>query len=191
MSKLLEAAFPTEHIKDLQAIETYVEFSTFDEYRTATINHLLIHIPYRIYNPPLSTTKVKTLTLQQQLILFCIFTRHHNGFIRHEMVKNIMQIHPTLEEDDFIIPYIFLLLGEYVAEICEDLYPYIKANRSVINNFMQKNTEFSYLTYQRSVSYWNEYYRQSIYKDYRNYPTSKVFDLFTDLHIKNFKLRKL
>ncbi|WP_179998298.1 hypothetical protein [Acinetobacter sp. YH12239] len=89
-----------------------------------------------------------------------------------------MKIHPVLKENDFVIPYIFLLLGEYVLEIIEDLYLYINANKFVIKKFIQENKKFSYITYQRSVSYWNEYYRLSRYKYLHDYPAKKVFDLF-------------
>lgn len=178
MINSLENAFPLHCRNDINSIKNYFVLDDIDACRNITLNQNFLQIPYRIYNKPLTMAQLDSFTCHQQLIINCIFTRHHNGFIRHEVIKNIMQIHPLLEEDDFVIPYIFMLLGEYVVEICEDLYPYIKANKSVINKFIQQNKEFCYLTYQRSVSYWNEYYRLSTYKYLRDYPVRKIFDLF-------------
>lgn len=187
MLNSLENAFPLHCRNDINTIKNYLVLDDIDTHHLVTLNQNFLQIPYRIYNEAFTMVQLESLTHHQQLILFCIYTRHHNGFIRHEMVKHIMKIHPVLKENDFVIPYIFLL-GEYVAEICEDLYPYIKANKSVIHQFIQENKEFSYLTYQRSVSYWNEFYRLSRYKHLRDYPARKVFDLFPFIYRRKLKL---
>lgn len=182
----LENVFPPECVKDLQSIKINVDLNNFDIYRLVVLNQHVLQIPYRIYIKPLTIDEIKKYNQPQQIIISCVFTRHHNGFIRHQMVNHIMQTHPILKEDDFVIPFIFLLLGEYVAEICEDLYPYIKANKSVIEQFIKNNKEFSYVTYQRSVSYWNEYYRLSRYKYLRDYPARKIFDLFPFVYTRKY-----
>lgn len=184
MFNSIENSFPLHCKSDIHIIKNYLVLDDMDAYRTITLNQNILQVPYRIYNEPLTMTQMNSFTHHQQLIVNCIFTRHHNGFIRHEMVKKIIQIHPILKEDDFVILYIFLLIGEYVAEICEDLYPYIKANKSVIQQFIKNNKEFSYLTYQRSVSYWNEYYRLSRYKYLSDYPARKIFNLFPFVYRK-------
>lgn len=184
MPNILESAFPTDCLEDLLSLKRQLELNILDEYQTIIVNHLSFKIPYRIYNKPFTNTQISALNQHKKLILFCIFTRHHDGFVRHKMVKNIMEIHPILKEDDFVIPYIFILLGEYVVEICIDLYPYIEANKLVILKFLKENKKLSYLTYQRSVSYWNEFHRTSRYKYLRDYPARKVFDLFPFVYRK-------
>ena len=186
MSNSLENAFPSYLLNDIATLKRYVNIDDRAPYHLAILDQDILKIPYRIYNEPLTITKINSLPYNQQLMLSCIFTRHHNGFIRHKMIKNIMYYHPILKENDFVIPYIFLLLGEYVAEICEELYPYIKANKSVIRQFIQQNKELSHLTYQRSVSYWNEFYRQSIYKHLQDYPARKAFDLFPFVYKRKY-----
>ncbi len=49
------------------------------------INSQPIKIYSRIYNPEPTHSSVGNLTETQQLILGCIYTRHHNGFVE----KNI------------------------------------------------------------------------------------------------------
>jgi hypothetical protein len=174
----LENAFPLDYLNDINIIKKYLILDDMNACRLVTLNQSILQIPYRIYNKPLTMTQINSFTHHQQLMLSCVFTRHHNGFVRHEMVKNIMKIYPILKDKDFIIPYIFLLLGEYVTEICEELYTYFESNKGVINKFIQENKELTSLTYQRCVSYWNEYYRKSKYSNFHEYPAKRIFDLF-------------
>lgn len=185
MSNSLENAFPSYLLNDIATLKRYLNVDDRAPYRLAILDQDILKIPYRIYNKPLSITKINSRPYNQQLMLSCIFTRHHNGFIRHDMVKNIIQIHPILKEDDFVIPYIFLLLGEYIVEISIELYSYIQINKKVFTQFIDENKALSLLTYQRAASYWNEYYRKTKYVHFHEYPVKIIFDLFEKTHQSN------
>ena len=185
MSDSLENAFPLYLLNDIVTLKRYLNVDDIGPYRLAILDQDILEIPYRIYNKPLSMTQINSLPYNQQLMLSCIFTRHHDGFIRHKMIRNIIYLHPILKENDFVIPYIFVLLGEYVVEICIELYPYIQSNKKVFTQFLEKNKALNLLTYQRAVSYWNEYYRKTKYAHFHKYPVKITFDLFEKNHQSN------
>ncbi|WP_051359404.1 hypothetical protein [Paucisalibacillus globulus] len=47
-------------------------------------------IPERIYYDEPSILEFNSLTERQKVILSCLFTRHHNGFIREDNLKKIV-----------------------------------------------------------------------------------------------------
>lgn len=75
-----------------------------------------LNIPERIYYNDPSLSQLNSLTERQQVILYCLFTRHHNGFIREENLKLIIH---QCNEYNWIIPYLIRITGEYVIEILQ------------------------------------------------------------------------
>jgi hypothetical protein len=121
-----------------------------------------LEIPHRIY---FEEPNIKSLTETELLILNCLFTRHHNGFIRQKSLEQIV-----LSDEYWITPFIVQLLGEYVREILE----VVEENLSniLLNNivrFIAENPKFFETTKSRIISYWNSYYRnRSFDENYRN-----------------------
>lgn len=130
---------------------------------TVKLNGELLTIPYRVYFNEPEIEKEKNLTNQQQSILNCIFLRHHNGYLRQNRLEKIQN------NEYWITPFTFQLLGEYVLEIIEVLDDQIDDNKlENYKRFASENPKYYQQTESRMISYWNEYYR-------RKFPKLKLY----------------
>jgi hypothetical protein len=121
-----------------------------------------VSIPYRIYNPRPEQSLIQRLDDQRSLVLSCIYTRHHDGFVRQEFASRILA-----SEDPAIIPFVVQLLGEYVIEICADVERFVRESlltrptmRQGFAAFLADNPCYAALTERRATSYWSCYYRR-------------------------------
>ena len=110
-----------------------------------------IRIPCRVYVDEPSAATILSFTDTQRAILSCIYTRHHDGFVRQRHLKNIGSC-----AFPWSVPFVVQLVGEYVLEILEE----IDANLSRVEvdnvaSFVRENGPFMQLTGCRVVSYWN------------------------------------
>ena len=96
-------------------------------------------------------------TLTQKMIFHAFLSRSNNGFVRERHIRAILiENYP-----EWIFPYIVKLADEYVIEILEVIYLYLKSQDcSNIQNFCKLNLPSFMRSYSRMVSYWNEYYRR-------------------------------
>lgn len=116
-------------------------------------------IPERIYNNELSLSNYQSLTDRQQLVVDCLFTRHHDGFIREKHLKKI--IHQCSDYNGWILPYIIRLTGEYVIEILQVIKENVgHIDKGIIKDFITENPRFYHTIESRVESYWNCYYRR-------------------------------
>lgn len=120
-----------------------------------------IRIPYRIYNTEPDPAITVEWSVAEQLMLDCIYTRHHDGHVRERRVKRILGA-----TDPWVVPFVVQLVGEYVVEIIEALNDGLRTlsdpddpRRSSYARFEQENPAFMQLTAARVTSYWNCYYR--------------------------------
>jgi serine/threonine protein kinase len=164
--KILLDAFPSELEDDvkvvfriLKKIKPYISSCKFN----IEINNETICIPERIYvNEPNITEEMELTQLQKQ-ILDCFLTRHHNGYVRQERLRNILSRGAV---EKWIMPYIMRLLGEYIIEIINDIYINIDViDVESLKAFINENKYFIKITEARIASYWNEYYKNYINKD--------------------------
>lgn len=125
-----------------------------------SLNGELLEIPVRLYFPPQLLAGSDNDTL-----LLCLGTRHHDGFLRQKCVTQLLE-----RGDECAVPYIVQLLGEYVVEIAHvindalagmDLAPY--------QRFLSENPRYLATTRRRVISYWSCYYRTA-YPDLNIYP---------------------
>jgi len=146
-------------------LETKYKFDLISEQSyKISVDSEKLKIPVRIYfNEPKEQTE-KELTEIQKDILNCIFTRHHNGFVREKRLKNISE-----KPEKWKTPFLVQLLGEYIYE----LLPIIdkKVNNNTLEyyrEFKTENPKYWQQTESRIASYWNEYYRYKFpkLKDY-------------------------
>jgi hypothetical protein len=72
-----------------------------------------VAIPYRIYNDEVPGDEQHALTPTQRIMLSCLYTRHHDGFVRRHLEKIVRLPLP------WVAPYVVALTGEYVLEILE------------------------------------------------------------------------
>lgn len=125
---------------------------------------------YRIYFHEPNSEIENELTETQKQILNCIYTRHHNGYIREKRLRNLSGF-----DYEWILPYKLQLLGEYVIDILFDLDKHITDEN--IHQYKQltlNNRKYWEQTKSRMVSYWNEYYRYPEYKKLKDYIGYKI-----------------
>lgn len=132
----------------------------------------VIQFPYRIYYADIPDKAAAKLSPQQQMILHCIYSRSANGFVRQKHLRCLLQ---KMDYEEWAIPYIVKICDEYVVEILEMVYGFLKEqNTERIRCFCLENKEVFYRSYCRMISYWNEYYRHST-PDFQQYIGNKLF----------------
>ncbi len=125
---------------------------------------------YRIYFHEPNPEIENELTETQKQIINCIYTRHHNGYIREKRLRNLFGFNY-----EWILAYKLQLLGEYVIEILFELDKHITDEN--IHQYKQltlNNRKYWEQTKSRMVSYWNEYYRYPEYKKLKDYIGYKI-----------------
>lgn len=165
--EFLQKAFPCYLKNDVESAFSLITVKNeIENYQTFSVNlrNENLQILYRIYFDKPSDF---FLNSTKSLILNCLFTRHHDGFLREKCLKKIIK-----SNEYWISPFVFQLLGEYVIQILDiveqNLSPILVKN---LSNFAAENPEFYNLTKSRVISYWNEYYRNTFPKieDYVGY----------------------
>ena len=119
----------------------------------------VLAIPYRIYNAEVPKDVVASLSLTQQMMLHCLFTRHHDGFVRQRHLARLLGA-----QEPWVVPYVVALIGEYVVEIVHDIEQGLRdlenddKRRRLYGRFAADNPRFLQLTRSRVASYWSEYH---------------------------------
>src|SRR5437899_8923655 len=82
---------------------------------TVRVNDEALLIPNRVYH---DTDVIHTdkLTSVQRIVVDCILTRHHDGFVRQNYLARI-----ACSNYAWVPPFVIQLLGEYVVEILRDI----------------------------------------------------------------------
>lgn len=139
-----------------------------------------LYIPCRIYYSEKNLARKPDFSQLQKLILGCLFSRHHNGFIREECIKGVV-----VSDYIWVTPYVLGLLGEYVIEILHVIHSKLDAfNFENYIEFIKNNLEFYELTRQCMISYWNCYYRYKFYNK-KDYVGFQIFEFFDKLLVQN------
>lgn len=122
----------------------------------------------RIYNPEPPGDVVAGLSATQQTVLHCLYTRHHDGFVRQRRLRKIIA-----SEEPWIVPFVVQLIGEYVLEIVVEIRDALtdldvqgSTQQMRFGAFIAENPAFLELTSQRVMSYWNCYYRDRLRSTY-------------------------
>lgn len=178
--EILLNAFPRTLKKDVESVLNILPFEVNNvklsdgqfhnvenlihpDFQIVNLDGEVLKIPYRVYFNEPEIEKEQTLTNRQKLILNCIFLRHHNGYLRQSRLEKI-------ENNEYwLTPFTFQLLGEYVLEIIEVLDNQIDDNKlENYKRFVNDNQKYYQQTESRMISYWNEYYR-------RKFPKLKLY----------------
>lgn len=156
--------FPDELTKDFDVVLSAIPKKTFCDcpiwFSEENIGYMLaekvIAIPYRCYliEPPESN--ISKLTELQKQILFCLYTRSSDGYLREKYVQKLLS--SVFEE--WCFPYIVKLCDEYVVEILYVIYNSLREEpNEEIKSFCMANKRTICKSFSRMISYWNEYYR--------------------------------
>lgn len=178
--EILLRAFPQTLRKDVESVLDILPFDVNNvklsngqihkvenlinpNFQIVNLDGELLTIPSRVYFNEPEIEKEQTLTSRQKSILNCIFLRHHNGYLRQNRLEKIGN------NEYWLTPFTFQLLGEYVLEIIEVLDNQIDDN--ILENykrFVNDNPKYYQQAESRMISYWNEYYR-------RKFPKLKLY----------------
>lgn len=169
---MFDEAFPSELKLDLQIVlEILPHFNYSYDMIEYQYHHQMIKIPYRIYIDDIETSKIAQLSPVQKEILYCIYTRSSNGYIREKYINELLQ----LDFDKWVIPFIIKVCDEYVIEILALVYEKLKdRNNDDLKAFCLENKVAICRSYSRMISYWNEFYRNQIYH-FHQYIGRKLF----------------
>lgn len=178
---VLEGAFPSRLAGDVRAVLALVPDAGFAPVLPfeVEVQGETVTIPSRIYSEEPGTDLQRPLTPLQQVILHCLYTRHHDGLVRQ---RNLEQI--VASDEPWVVPFVMQLAGEYVLEILEaisrglpGLFTPGSAQRRLYGEFIARNPAFFARTERRVVSYWSCYYRWN-YGAFGTYPGSVLLEAF-------------
>lgn len=149
------------------AARTLVPFVNHN-YREASVQAVVIgqtvRIPKRVHFLGLNEGKLQTRSKFWPATQ-CLCTRSTDGHIRQASLRLVIGIN-----EPWVVPFVVLLAGEYVAEITEDLAASLPAlNRDAYVSFVRENRPMMRLLRSKAASYWDCYYR-NIYPDRITYP---------------------
>lgn len=131
----------------------------------------VIRFPYRTYYIDISDAVKENLSQRQKMILHCIYSRSCDGFVRQKHIYSLLQ----MDYEDWAIPYIVKICDEYVVEILEMTYDILEEQDTErIKGFCLENIVPFCKSYNRMISYWNEFYRYK-YNNFQKYVGRKLF----------------
>lgn len=164
-----------EHVTSLICKTNRVSVKVADAYNSEKEIYILsdvtmIRFPYRIYCPDDDRVYFQ-LTDNEKLIYDCIFTRNSDGYVREKHVRNILMT----DIPEWCFPYILRSSADYVYEIVNAIYVYLKQrDYSLLQAFCRNNPEIVQIDYRRMYSYWYEYYRRD-FPEFGSYIGRKLF----------------
>lgn len=175
MKDIIKQAFPADFAESLDRLSPILSVSTGCypiRYFSVSVNNDILNIPGRIYFSAPSEAVFNTLNDQDQLIVACWFSRHHNGYVRERFLRLIPQF-----DQAWVIAYVMTLCGEYVIEILD--YVWLnreKFDKRVLAQWIHENPAFYMTLKSRIGSYWGCYYRTKYFHDYVGHHLIRFFN---------------
>lgn len=160
--KRLIAAFPKRYEQDVRIVKACLPFA-WTRLALGSIEVKLeqeqICIPTRLYVSEVPMNRIEKLTSIQQIILYCLYTRHHDGHIREHYLRQLLKTH---QHDGWVLAYIIELSSEYVRDIVNIIVPAIEQwDPKAKRQFVYDDPAYMKRIEERMISYWNAYYRSS------------------------------
>lgn len=177
----LVAAFPTRLADDVRSALTVMPEARHTPVMPfeVEVQGETVAIPSRIYNEEPGAGSERALSGTQQMILHCLYSRHHDGRVRQRRLEQIVA-----SGEPWVVPFVVQLAGEYVLEIIEAIgrgLPGLavpgSAQRRLYGEFIARNPAFFARTERRVVSYWSCYYRWK-YGAFGTYPGCVLLEAF-------------
>lgn len=175
MKDIIKQAFPADFAKSVDRLVPILSVSTgYDpvNYFSVFASSEALNIPGRIYFYEPSEAVFNALNDQNQLIVACWFSRHHDGYVRERFLRTI----PVFNQA-WVISYVMTLCGEYIVQILN----YVWLNRGkfdekILAQWLHDNPAFYVTIKSRIVSYWDCYYRTKYFHDYVGHHLIRFFD---------------
>ena len=156
-------AFPASCADDVRAVTRLLPRRFFKPVTWGTIEVTFYEetliLPSRMYFDEVAEEKIHTLSQSQRWLLYCMYTRHHDGYVREKYVRLLEDEQATA---DWVLLYLLELTGEYVKEILQRIEPILHNWPEVrLRSFVEGHEVYLERIEQRIISYWNAYYRET------------------------------
>ncbi len=171
-------------VKEVINILPIKEDCISENYTIYLLNNENLKMYSRIYFDEPSQELIDKLTSKQKIILNCIYTRHHNGYLRQQKVEKLID-----SNEYFVTPFLIQLIGEPIFEILVPINDSVDKNTKNYVKFMEENQPYWNLTKSRIISYWNEYYRKE-HKNLKNYIGYMIVEKIENYTTYNKSLEK-
>jgi hypothetical protein len=103
-------------------------------------------------------------------MLNCLYLCHCNGHLREYYLRELLAV-----KEDFALPFISKLFGDYVIEILEVLQRELPNDtRDKLKIFFRENPLYQKRIESRIASYWDLFYRNA-YPDLKKYVGYQLF----------------
>ena len=169
---MIEKSFPSYLQKDATKIADFLQQNAPKDFKTigrevVYLNGEALELPQRVYFGEYNT---QSLTLVQEQMLNCLYLCHHNGHLREYYLRKILEV-----KEDFALPFISKLFGDYVIEILEVLHYKLPNNtRDKLRDFFRENPSYQKRIESRIASYWDLFYKNA-YPDFKKYVGYQLF----------------
>ena len=173
MKDMIYTSFPKELHSDVKKVINILpikEDCINENYTTYLLNNENLKMYSRIYFDEPNQELIDNLTSKQKIILNCIYTRHHNGYLRQQKVEKLIE-----SKEYFVTPFMIQLIGELIFEILVPINDSVDKNTKNYVKFIEENQIYWNLTKSRMISYWNEYYRKE-HEKLKNYIGYKLVE---------------
>ena len=174
---MIQKAFPSYLHKDADKIIDFLQQNDPKSFKTigtevVCLNGEVLELPQRVYFGEFNT---QNLTLVQEQMLNCLYLCHCNGHLREFYLRNLLAI-----KEDFALPFIAKLFGDYVIEIVEVLHRELPNNtRDRLKVFFRANPLYQKRIESRIASYWDCFYRNT-HPNFKKYIGYKLFQSITN-----------
>ena len=169
---MIQKAFPSYLHKDATKIADFLQQSDPKSFKTigtevVCLNREVLELPQRVYFGEFNT---QNLTLVQEQMLNCLYLCHCNGHLRELLAV----------KEDFVLPFIAKLFGDYVIEILEVLHRELPNNtRNKLKVFFRANSLYQERIESRIASYWDCFYKNA-HPNFKKYIGYKLFQSITN-----------
>ena len=169
---MIQKAFPSYLHTDADKIAEFLQQKDPKSLRTigmevVCLNGEVLELPQRVYFGEFNT---QNLTLVQEQMLNCLYLCHCNGHLREYYLRELLAV-----KEDFALPFIAKLFGDYVIEILEVLQRELPNDtRDKLRDFFQANPLYKRRIESRIASYWDLFY-QNTYPDLKKYVGYQLF----------------
>ena len=169
---MIEKSFPSYLQKDATKIADFLQQNAPKDFKTigrevVYLNGEALELPQRVYFGEYNT---QSLTLVQEQMLNCLYLCHCNGHLREYYLRKILEV-----KEDFALPFISKLFGDYVIEILEVLHYKLPNNtRDKLRDFFRENPSYQKRIDSRIASDWDLFYKNA-YPDFKKYVGYQLF----------------
>ena len=169
---MIQKAFPSYLHKDATKIADFLQQNDPKSFKTigtevVCLNREVLELPQRVYFGEFNT---QNLTLAQEQMLNCLYLCHCNGHLREYYLRKVLEV-----KENFALPFIAKLFGDYVIEILEVLHHKLPNDtRNKLRDFFRENPSYQKRIESRIASYWDLFY-QNIYPYLKKYVGYQLF----------------